>query len=242
MGSRSAIRRLATRAALAATVVSLVASAPAAAATDQYGNSLTLLTLPVVDAPCNPFYAVLDVVPVPDYSPGAPLFLNGVAWADYFGIPVAVSPPFRVTSLLGSGRWGAIWPVPSSSPSVPGQAVTLPGQYAFHVLLQGNGEISPPLYFVFSTVSDTAGIFPGLKSDCSPIEIPFPLASASRAAIRKPPQRVLARRVWAARRNSDKWFERSLGPRANYPKGRFCGRTICVQRRAGAAWKPITQR
>ena len=98
-----------------------------------------------------------------------------------------------------------------------------------HVLLQGNGEFISILAFVFSTVSDTAIIAPGLNPDCSPIA-----ASASRAATRKPSERVLARRVRAARRDSDRWFGRPLGPRANYPKARFCGRTICVQRSARA--------
>lgn len=226
MASWTAIRRLVTRAALAATVVFLVASAPAAADVDQYGDSLVFFDAQGFVAPCNPSYARLGV---PDYSTPIPLFASGVAWVDYFGIPVFVSPPLELTQ-LDRGTYGAIWPVPSPSQVVP-------GQYTLHVLLQGNGLAYFPLYFLFTTLSATATIDSALNTDCTPIAA----ASATVAAARKPSRRVLARLVRVARRDSARWFGRSLGPRARYPKARFCGRTVCVKLRPDARWKPVTR-
>lgn len=217
-------------------MVSLAASAPTAEAppvdSDQYFNALGFFDGQANVAPCNPAQARLVGLAL-----GSPLFSPGVAWVDYFGIPIAVSAPFRL-QLVPSGRSPSYlasisWPVPSSS--------ELPrGQYTLHVLLQGNSELFisfPWLPFDFTTLAVTATIDPGLNSDCSPIA-----ASTTASTTRKPSRRVLARRVQAMRRDTDKWFDRSLGTRAKYPMGRFCGRTICVQRRAGAAWKPITGR
>jgi hypothetical protein len=92
-----------------------------------------------------------------------------------------------------------LWPVPSPSQ-------TLPGVYTLHVLLQGNAA-TPGGSFLFSTVSDTATIAPGLNTDCSPIAASTS-ASASRAATRKPSSRVLERRVRAMRGDSNEWFGR----------------------------------
>jgi hypothetical protein len=226
MPSRSAIRRLATHAALAATVVSLVASAPAAADTDQYGNRLEFLDAQFQPVPCNPSYVGLAIVALSGRDFMFPLFRNAVAWVDYFGIPVFVSPPFGATT---------------GNLPVPGPSEIPPGQYSLHVLLQGNAPFPSSLFFVFTTVSDTSIIAPGLNPDCTPTSTAT-AASAGRAVTRKPARSVLARRVKAMRRDSGEWFERSVGPRANYPKARFCGQTICVQRRAGAAWKPVARR
>src|SRR5262245_49490847 len=106
MASRRAIRTLASCAALAATVVSLAAAASSAADTDQWGNRVRFATA------CNPTYALVEV---PAYTL-PPLFLNGVAWVDYFGFPVFVSQPFRLTydTILGRGYYRAIWPMPSA--------------------------------------------------------------------------------------------------------------------------------
>jgi hypothetical protein len=155
-----------------------------------------------------------------------------VAWVDYFGIPVFVSAPFLAAPL---NQTVTNWPMPSPS-EVP------PGLYTLHVLLQGNGELfGVPLWsLVFTTVAETTTFDPGLNTDCTPIATAS--ASTVRAATAKPSPRVLARRVKAARRDSDEWFQRSLGPRAAFPKARFCGGTICVQQRAGAVWKPVTGR
>lgn len=100
------------------------------------------------------------------------------------------------------------------------------------------------LSFVFTTVSDTATIDPGLNPDCTPIATASAAtasAATAQAATPTPSRRVLARRVKAMRRDSDRWFERALGPRAKYPKARFCGHAICIQRQAGAAWKPVAR-
>jgi hypothetical protein len=236
MRGPSAIRKLAIGAAIAATVVSLVAAAPAAADTDRYGNRLEFET------PCNP--ATAGVVGLFGAQGGGgtlvPLFKNGLAWVDYFGIPVALSP---FTAQLQTDRGGSrsfySWPVPSAS-QVPR------GEYTLHVLWQLNGDAFNPLYapfanFVFTTLSETTTIDPALNQDCTPIAAATS-ASASRAATRKPSRRVLARRVKALRRDSDIWLEGSLGATANYPKARFCGKTICVKRRADAAWEPVARR
>jgi hypothetical protein len=228
---------------LAVTVVSLAASAPAAADTDQYGNRLEFLDAQFQPVPCNPSYARLRVssVSLGGRGGGLALFMNAVAWADYFGIPVFVSTPFRAGTedLPYALENGATWPVPSP-------AEMLPGQYTLHVLLQGNGEAlslySFPLYFVFTTVTDTATIAPGLNTDCSPIAASTS-ASAARVSTHEPSWRVLARRVRALRRDADTWFGRSNSEsRTSHPKVRFCGHTICLQLRPGAAWKRLTER
>jgi hypothetical protein len=225
------------RAALAATLVFLISSAPAGAASDQYGNELVFRAASGADATCDPataslFVSNLGTGPLPALN--VPLFSSGVAWVDYFGIPIFVSQPFTVAALPVGGHspvYGVVWPVPSPS-EIP------PGQYTLHALLQGNGQSFWPLYFVYSTVSDTAIIAPGLNSDCTPLAT----ATASRtlrAAADKPAPHVVLGRVQAMRRASATWFGRSRGHHATYPKARICGRTICIQPRAGAAWKPV---
>lgn len=218
---RRAIGRRVRRAALAATLLLLVGSAPAAA---QYVGFST---------PCNPSYAY--VVENRDRNFPVELYLNGIAWVDYFGFPVAVSSPFRLIDdpHFYSGR-AVEWPVPSP-------ASVLPGQYTLHALLQGNGELSPLLYFFFTTVSGTTKIDPTLNTDCSPIAA-APSASAARVAVRQPSAATLARGVRALRRDSANWFGRSRKHHPTYPKARICGRTVCIQPRAGAAWKPVTRR
>lgn len=204
MGSRRAIRRSATLAALVATVVSLVASAPAAANVDRYSNSLFFTDATFNEVPCNPSYAALRVGTGGILTARAPLFARGVASVFYFGIPVA-SAPFTVQQIGfgGGGTWGANWPVPSPS-QVPS------GVYTLNALLQGSTAsvaFGPLGVLVFATVSDTARIAPGLNTDCSPIA-GATSASVSRAAIREPSPRVLERRVQAMRGDSEKWFGR----------------------------------
>lgn len=236
-------RKLRRRAALAATLLFLVGSVPAAADTDQYRNELFFLAASGAAAPCNPATASLFVS---NLVPGAPpsflavsVFSSGVAWVDYFGIPIFVSQPFTVTVLPVGGYsplYGVVWPVPSPS-AIP------PGLYSLHVLLQGNGQVlgpaSWPLYFVFSTVSDTAIIAPGLNSDCTPIATATASSTLRAAADNPAPPRVVLGRAQAMRRASAKWFGRSPRHHATYPKARICGRTICIQPRSGAAWQPV---
>jgi hypothetical protein len=218
------IGRLARRAALAATLISLVGSAPAAADIDQYGNSLFFGGVEGAPVHCNPSRAFLSVAQTLAFTP---LFAEGVLWVDYFGVPVAVSQPFALYS-VPIRKFGAILNMPSPSS-------LLPGQITLHVLLQGNGAFDPPLYFLFTTVSDTATIDPSLPFGCTPTAIS---ASASASGS------VLARRQRAVRRASSKWFRDSLAPPTKYPKARLCGRTVCIQLRPGAVWKaiPITRR
>jgi hypothetical protein len=236
------MRKLGRRAALAATLLFLVGSAPAAADTDQYQNELFFRAASGAAAPCNPATASLlvsNLVPgAPPSFLAVPVFSSGVAWVDYFGIPIFVSQPFTVTHLPVGGYsplYGVVWPVPSPSESPP-------GQYTLHALLQGNGQAlgpaSWPLYFVFSTVSDTAIIAPGLNSDCTPITTAT-ASSTLRAAADNPAPRVVLGRAQAMRRASAKWFGRSPRHHATYPKARICGRTICIQPRPGAAWEPM---
>src|SRR5262249_50075553 len=111
--------RFVRRAALAATVLFLVASAPAAAHVDPYGNSLGF------SSPCNPTLAGVRVADLGGGRGSPPIFENGVAWVDYFGIPIAVSPPFTVSDGL---THELVWQVPSPS-SLP------PGRYTLHALL-----------------------------------------------------------------------------------------------------------
>lgn len=228
MGSPRRIRRLASCAALAATVVLVTASAPAKADVDRYGNSLSFLDAAFNPAPCNPSYAQLRVAAISGRDFFIPLFDHAVAWIDYFGVPVFVSPPFGASP-------GGNWPVPTAS-QMPA------GRYTLHVLLQGNTEISDDpltrfeMSLIFATVSDTATIAPGLNPDCSSIA-----ARASASVTRKPSRHLLVRRVRAIRLDSDTWFERPLGPRAKYPQARFCGRSVCIQRRAGAAWRAVAR-
>ena len=183
-------------------------------------------------APCNPAQAALGV-----FTLGLidhPVFSPGVAWVDYFGIPIDVSQPFSIPRVQAGGypSYGVVWPVPSPS-DIP------PGQYTLHVLLQGNGELFWQLYFVLSTVSDTAIIAPGLNHDCTPMATAT--SSTPHAAVTKPAPRVLLQRMLAMRRDPARWFGRSRGRHPTYPKARICGTTICIQSRAGAAWKRVTQ-
>jgi hypothetical protein len=243
------------RAALAATLVLLVGSAPAAA--DLFFIAFVPGVTGGVRTTCNPSEAIEEVpqLPIGGRLPGLPIFVDGVAWVDYFGVPVAFSPPFTVYSLdsflFGStGEIGAVWPWPNPSS-------LLPGQYTMHVLLQGNGALGLPggpfgpapgspgfgpavfLYFLFTTVSATATINPSLPPGCPPTATTAS-ASAARAATLMPSASVLARRARALRHTSVNWFGRSTGPRPTYPRARACGRTVCVQLRAGERWKPVT--
>jgi len=222
--ARRAIRRLATGAAVAATVGALVVPAAATASTDQYGNSLGFYDASRYTAlNCNPSVALLIVRSVSYLGgPAIPSFVKGVAWVDYFGIPVFVSPSFRVVEIAYHSTWGEIWSMPSASE-------TLPGRYTLHVLLTTPLLDFPNPPFILSTVSATATIDPRLNPDCTPIATS---ASASRATARKPSRHVLARRVNAMRRDWNTRFERPLGRSAMYPKARFCGTAICVQARA----------
>jgi hypothetical protein len=226
------------RAVLAATLVLLVGSAPAAA--DLFFLAFVPGVTPV-HTTCNPSEAIEEVpqLIIPgSRASGVPIFVDGVAWVDYFGIPVAFSPPFTVYSLDGflsgtTGEIGAVWPWPNPSS-------LLPGQYTMHVLLQGNpaalGFLAP---FVFTTDSATATINPSLPPGCTPTAAAAS-ASAVGAATRKPSGSVLARRARALRGASVDWFGRSLAPGSAYPRVRVCGQTVCVRLRAGEGWKPIT--
>jgi hypothetical protein len=220
--SAEVVRRVVIRAALAAALILLVSSVSAAADTVSFST------------PCNPATAEVTVDSVSPIN-GAPLFLpNGVAWVDYFGIPVAFSP-FTLQPIPGTKPllWVADWAFPNPSS-------LLAGQYTLHVLLQGNPAAFglPLALFVFITLSDTATINPSLPYGCTPTAIATS-ALAARAETR-PPVSVLARRVRALRRTSGSWFGRSFAPRSNYPRARLCGQTVCVQLRAGERWKPVT--
>jgi hypothetical protein len=212
-----------TRAALAAALILLVSSVSADADTVSFST------------PCNPATAEVTVDSVSPIN-GDPLFLpNGVAWVDYFGIPVAFSP-FTLQPIMGTRPllWVFQWAFPSPSS-------LLAGQYTLHVLLQGNPAAwgFPLALFVFTTLSATATINPSLPYGCTPTAAAAS-ASAARAVTRMPSASVLARRVRALRRTSGSWFGRSFAPRPNYPRARLCGRTVCVQLRAGERWKPVT--
>ena len=238
--SAEVVRRVVRRAALAATLVLLVSSAPAAA--DLFFLAFVPgVTTGPVHTTCNPSEAI-DEVPqliLGGRPSGVPIFVDGVAWVDYFGIPVAFSPPFTVYSLDGflsgtTGEIGAVWPWPNP-------ALLLPGQYTMHVLLQGNpaalGFFLAP--FVFTTDSAMATINPSLPPGCTPTAAAAS-ASAARAATFMPSGSALASRVRAVRRTSGEWFGRSFAPRSTYPRARLCGRAVCVQLRAGERWKPVT--
>jgi hypothetical protein len=172
------------RAALAATLVFLLASAPA------YGQDLRFATSvfgPTV--PCNPSVAVLTLTGG-GRSPIPPLWAKGVAWVDYFGIPVAVSAPFSLPPPDPDGVVRQTWEVPSASS-------VLPGRYTLHVLLQGSPAFWGPLaYLAYTTESATATIDPRLNTDCSPISAP-----ASAPAL------------GATGRTSGQWFGSPLGSR-----------------------------
>jgi hypothetical protein len=225
--------RLTTRIALVATLACLLNVAPAAAGVDQFGDELAF------NSTCNPSYAAFSV-------PGGSTQHNvaaGVAWIDYFGIPFAVSPPFSIAPLFPSGSTSVYLNIPDPSTLVP-------GQYTLHVLLQGDGAYSGwPYYFLFTTVSDTATIDPSLPYFCL-LPTFLPTVSAARAAraeraaraVRAPTAVIAARRLRRQFGRSATWFGPSRARRPRYPKVRICGRSVCVQLRAGAAWKPVSER
>ena len=215
MSTRTALRGLACAALAAA--VAFVAAAPAAADRDPYGNSLFFSP-----TACNPAEALLSVAVLQPTVAPVPVFLNGVAWVDYYGVPVAVLPAFRVRSDVIIRGWGFKWPWPNPS-ALP------PGRYTVHTLLQGNPTLGGLLGLVFTTVSATATVDPASGPGCTP----------TAAAAAEPSPRVLVRRV---RRAASRWGRASLGPRAAYPKARICGSSVCVKRSAGAAWAPLPGR
>ncbi|UUY05900.1 hypothetical protein LRS13_10400 [Svornostia abyssi] len=212
--------RYVSRTIVAATLASLVVALPAQADSDRYFNNLSFQP-----TPCNPSQAVLSVATGSVFP--SPSFVNGVAWLDYYGLPIAVSPPFRTEpGAIPRGR-GVVWPWPSP-PAIP------PGRYTLHALLLGESVFGP----VLTTVSATTTVGPSVNPDCTPAVA----AATTFGVTATEPLPPVPGGVRPAPRDFGSWSSRSLGPRARYPKARICGSTVCVKRRAGAAWTPVTAR
>jgi hypothetical protein len=205
---------------LAAVAICLVGAAPASADTDGFGNSLSF------DAGCNPSSITLDI---PSGANAPAEFTHAVSWVDYDGIPFVVSPPFSPYE-YASGKLGAFVNIPSPS-SLPG------GQYTWHVLLQGAGESNPLLYFLFSTVADTASVISSEPYHCVILtarDSGSPVPKRAAAA----PRRNLHQLTHASRR----WFRRPGGDSfrgPSYPRARICRQSVCVQLRPHGAWQRI---
>lgn len=212
--------RLVHRAIVAAALASFIVAAPAQADSDRYGNNLFFHP-----TPCNPSQAVLSVATGSVLS--SPSFVHGVAWLDYYGFPVAVSPPFRAEPGAIPRGSGVVWPWPSP-PAIPA------GTYTLHALLLGESVFGP----VLTTVSATTTVGPWVNPDCTPA---VDATTTFGATATEPPPPVPGG-VRAAQREFGGWSSRALGPRARYPKARICGSTVCVKRRAGAAWTAVARR
>src|SRR4051794_1040912 len=177
------MRRFGALLAIAATVACLAGAAPAAAAVDAYGDSIDLYP-----SLCNP--TRVDILSEQTYfSQAIPQYLHGLAWVDYFGIPVAKLPPLTFEELNHS--WGILLPVPSPS-AIPR------GRYTLHVLFYGRSDFARIHDFpVVTTVAESMTIDPGLNPDCSPITASITQPATSAASS---PARTIRRaaRAWRA--------------------------------------------
>src|SRR5213080_4519325 len=94
------MRRFGALLAIAATVACLAGAAPAGAAVDAYG-----VTIDFYPSLCNPT-SVQIISEQTFFSQVFPQYLHGLAWVDYFGIPVAKLPPLTFGDL--NHGWGVI--------------------------------------------------------------------------------------------------------------------------------------
>jgi hypothetical protein len=162
---------------------------------DQFGDWFALYSTDLQLARCNSGQAIASLT-IP-YSPDQPPhYTNGLLWADYFGIPFAISPPFTLPDRGLSALGGEI--------SLPIAAAGLPiGQYNIHFLLWNASGQS-------GTLSGTTTYFPLVNPDCSfgPFTFPFarddPVSRSTRAVFARsePPYRTIIARLRAAWRKA----------------------------------------
>jgi FG-GAP repeat len=161
---------------------------------DQFGDWFALYSTDLQLARCNSGQAIASLT-VPYSRNQPPHYTNGLLWADYFGIPFAISPPLTLPDRGLSSLGGET--------SLPIAAAGLPiGQYNIHFLLWNASGQS-------GTLSGTTNYFPLLNPDCS-FGIPFlaarddSVSRSTRAALArsKPPYRTIIARVRAAQRRA----------------------------------------
>src|SRR3954451_4133151 len=185
------MRGFGARLAIGATVACLAGAAPAGAAGDGHGDSIGFST------PCNPASVAITSEQT-GLSPGAlPRYLHGLAWVDYFGIPVTKLPPLTFDYSPTGRTFGAVLPVPSPS-AIPR------GRYTLHVLFYGRSDFGRAQRLPLVTaLSQSMTIDPGLNPDCSPItaSITEPAAQAATSAA--------SSRVRAIRRAARAWLASS---------------------------------
>lgn len=216
---RSTYRLLLVTAAVAACIA---VPAPAVANTDQLGDTLGFYN-GVIPAQCTSQF-VDAWLALPGYlTPHAlpPAYSDGLTWADYFGIPFAITPPSALPLHQGQP------PIPGPFPGawewagydVPLDFSGLPyGVYDLHELLWNSGlflGVWLPLPG-FGTLDASIVYRPGVNPDCSIISMSTRATAVSpaiaRSAMAKPPYRTIIARLRAAKRNARSLFFRT--PRA----------------------------
>lgn len=214
------VATLARPVALAATIACLMAAAPAAANTDQYGNKLA------AQAPCNPPSVTLDT-PYSIYQPV--LFTRGIWWVDYYGIPYTISS-FWLYNYV-PGKWGYRWNI-TYPPGFPA------GIYNWHVLIQGNGNLNPLLRLLLSALSDTASVNLQLGQPCS-VATARDISGTRPSTGRPTPAQIVRNVRWLTAHTGSILRGSDTGNHPPYPKARICGRKICVELAPHASWKTL---